>query len=164
MSALVNYPTDEMVAAAWIATIPGFTPAMAGTQLPPDADKAGQPTPWVETGFVTVAVVGGSPSADLPMGEPVIQCDCYATVPGSNFPPWNFAARLATSIVTATRSRTTIPRPLTITEGPVSYGVAVVKDASVTTSPRRLYDDVGDYARVQMDLSLAWIVVGEQLT
>jgi len=164
LPALDNYPTDELVAAAWIATIPGFSQAMVATQLPADADRAGNPAPWVATGFVTVAVAGGTPSPDLPEQSPVIQADCWATVPGSNKPPWFKANRLATAIVRAARNRTTVPRPLTITSGPVVYGVVSVRAAYVTTTPRRIYDDAGDYARYQLDLALSWVVPGEHIT
>lgn len=150
-------PNDELVATAWIASVPGFTPAMVGTQLPPDVNADGSVASWIATGYVTVSVVGGSPDPMLPINRPVLQVDCWATVPGSNKPPWNKAAALASAIRYATWDRTRIPRPLVATVAGVQYPLAVVQSAYIVTAPRRLYDDQGDYARYQADVALSWI-------
>jgi hypothetical protein len=155
--------TDELVCAQWIATIPGFTPAMVGTTLPPDVNADGSLAPWVATGFVTVAVVGGNPDPLLPVNWPVLQVDCWATVPGSNKPPWHQAAALAGAIRRATWDRRAVSRPLQITANGVAYPAAAVRSAYLTTAPRRLYDDQGDYAHYQADLSLSWVTVNDRL-
>lgn len=155
--------TDELVCAQWIATITGFTPAMVGTTLPPDVNADGSPAPWVTTGFVTVAVVGGGPDPQLPVNRPVLQIDCWATVPGSNKPPWNQAAALAGAIRRATWDRRAIARPLRITANGVAYPTAAVQTAYLATAFRRLYDDQGDYARYQADLFLSWVTVNDRL-
>lgn len=155
------FPSDEMVAAAWIGTVPGLSPAMVGTQLPPDAD--GGPADWVSTGYVTVAVVGGTPDAQLPVNRPVVQVDCWATNPGSNKPPWMMARAIGAAIQRATWDRYTIARPLAITVNGVAYPTAVVQTAYMATAFRRVYDDQADYARYQGDLALTWVTVNDTL-
>ena len=155
--------TDEVVAVAWIASIPGLSSAMVGTQLPDPVDANGMRAPWLTTGFVTVAVVGGTPGDMLPVNRPVIQVDCWTSVPGSNKPPWLMAAALASAIRRATWDRYTIARPLAITANGVVYPSAVVQSAYMATSFRRTYDDPGDYAQYQGDLALSWVTVNDHL-
>jgi hypothetical protein len=166
--ATVNLPlraTDELVAAAWIATIPGLNRDMVGSQLPPDANEDGSQASWVgnDAGFVQVAVVGGTSDPLLPVKRPVMQVDCWATLPGSNYPPWTQANRLAETIQYATWDRYNIARPLTITLNGVVYPAAVVQSAYLTTRPRRITDDAGDYARYSFDLALQWVTVDDRL-
>jgi len=157
------YPTDELVAVAWLATVPGLSLAMVGTALPPDVDPDGSPAAWLRTGYVTVSVAGGNPDPLLPVQRPVMQVDCWAVVPGSNKPPWNMAAAIAQTIVRATWDRYRIPRPLPISVGGVTYPTAVVQGAYVATTFRRLYDDQADYARLQGDLALSWMTANDRL-
>lgn len=165
---LVNLPTDELVAVAWISTIPGFTSGIVATQLPDSAAPDGTPADWVATppnGFVTVTVVGGGEDPLLPIHRPVCQVDCWATHPGaSNKPPWGWANRLAQHIAAATRDRIHLNRTLTISANGISYPAASVQGARMMTSPRRMWDDGGDFARYQFDLWLQWIQLSEVLT
>jgi hypothetical protein len=154
---------DELTAVAWLASIEGLSPQMVATRLPPDVDRNGQVAAWVKTGFVTVAVVGGNPDPMLPVSRPVIQVDCWATVPGSNKPPWWKAAAIATTIRRACWDRRRFARPLTITVHGVAYPVAVVQSAYMATAFRRIYDDAGDYARFQGDLALTWVQPGDRI-
>jgi hypothetical protein len=154
---------DELVAVAWLATVPGLSAAMVGTQLPPDVNADGTPAPWLGTGFVTVSVVGGNPDDLLPINQPVIQVDCWATVPGSNKPPWWKAYALASAIKRATWNRYQIPRPLLTKAANVAYPTAVVQSAYITTAFRRVYGDDSDYARLQGDLALTWITANDRL-
>lgn len=155
--------TDELVASAWIGSIPGLSAAMVGTQLPPDVNPDNSPADWVTTGFVTISVVGGNPDAQLPVNRPVVQVDCWATVPGSNKPPWNQCAAISRAIQHATWDRYTIARPLDVTVNDVAYPTAVVQTAYLVTAFRRLYDDEGDYARYQGDLALSWVTANDTL-
>lgn len=156
-------PSDEAVASAWIGSVLGLSMAMVDAQLPPDVNSDGTVAAWIGTGFVTVAVVGGTPDALLPVNRPVIQVDCWATVPGSNKPPWPKAAALAAAIRRATWDRYRIARPLAISVNGVTYPKAVVQSAYLATSFRRVYDDAGDYARFQADLALTWVTVNDRL-
>lgn len=160
LPALLN---DELVAVAWVGSIPDLSPQMVATRLPPDITPAGQPAAWLQTGFITVAVVGGNPDVMLPVSRPVIQVDCWAAVPGSGKPPWWKAAALGAVVTHATWSRRSISRPLDITVKGVAYPRAVVQGAYMATSFRRLYDDAGDYARYQADLALSWVCPGETI-
>lgn len=155
--------SDEYVAAAWIGSIPGLTPAMVGTQLPPDVNADGTVASWVSTGFVTVAVAGGNPDPLLPVNRAVMQVDCWATRPGSNKPPWPDAAVIAAAIRRATWDRYHIARPLSLSVNGVAYPTTVVQSAYLATGFRRLYDDAGDYARYQADLALTWVTVNDRL-
>jgi hypothetical protein len=156
-------PDDELVAVAWLASIPGFTRAMVDTQLPPGVNPDGSTAAWIGTGFITVAVAGGGPDPLLPVDRPVLQVDCWATVPGSNKPPWRKAAALASAIRYATRDRIRTPRPLSTTINGAEYPLAVVQSAYLATAFRRLYDDEGDYAHYQGDLALNWIAPTDRL-
>lgn len=155
---LTLVPNDELVAAAWIGSIAGLSPQMVATQLPADESA------WAANGFVTVSVAGGTPHPNLPLSRPVIQCDCWANNPASDKPPWFRAAALASAIRYACWSRTAIPRLLTITANGVSYPSAAVRDAYMATQPRRVYGDVGDYARYSCDIALVWAMTNDTLT
>lgn len=155
--------TDELVAVAWLASAPGLSPVMVGTTLPPDINPDGSPAPWLKTGYITVSVVGGNPDPLLPVSRPVIQVDCWATVPGSNKPPWNLAAALSRAVLRATWDRHRIPRALTPTAGGVTYPTAVVQSATIATTFRRMYDDDADYAHLSGDLHLSWVMAHDTL-
>jgi len=150
---LVN---TELVAVAWLGSLPGLSTQMVATQLPDDVTK------WAKTGFVVVTVVGGIIDAYMPVSLPVLQVDCYAVVPGSNKPPWFMANNLAMIIQRGCWERRSINRLLTITARGITYPSATVLTAYLTTPPRRLYEDPGDLARYQFDLALTWITSGDQ--
>jgi hypothetical protein len=142
---------SELVAVAWIESIPGFPPGIAGTQLPADT------TTWASTGFITVSVVGGSPDVDTPIRKPVMQIDCWACTPGSNLPPWFQAADLAEQVRLATYDEVAFGRELRPTINGITYPTAKAMTAYVLTEPRRIYDDVADYSRYSLTISLQWI-------
>lgn len=148
---------DEIVAAEWIATIPGFSRAMTGPVLPPDVNGDGSPAAWLATGFVTVMTAGGTPDALLPVHRPVIEVKCWAAVPGSNRPPWQMAKALGSAITKATWDRITMSRPLDPVVNGVACPRAVVQGARMLQHFRRLYADDADYAVVQADLWLEWV-------
>jgi hypothetical protein len=154
---------DELVTAAWIATIPGFTAEMTGAQLPPDTDEHGKPAAWLRTGFVTVASVGGTPDDMLPVNRPVMEVKCWAAVPGSDDPPWLMARALASAIQRAVWQRKGVNRLLTINVNGLAYPPAVVQGAYMAQTFRRIYADPGDYACYQADMGLTWITVGDRI-
>jgi hypothetical protein len=149
--------TSELAGIAWIGSIPGLSTQMVATTLPADD------TTWAPTGFITLAVVGGSPDINLPVKRPVFQVDCWAVKPGSNKPPWWRANVIAETIRNATLRRTGINRLLAITAGGVPYPGATVLTAYLLTEPRRLYSDAADYARYAFDLAMAWTTVRDQI-
>jgi len=144
-------PTTDLVAVAWIATITGLTADGVADQLPADQST------WTENGFVAVpATVGGTPHATSPVRRPVVQVDCWATNLNSDKIPWQRAAQLVEQIRFGTLDRRTFGRALTITNGPVSFGIATVKSARMLTEPRRIWSDAGDYGGYIFDLRLTW--------
>lgn len=149
---LALLPNSELVGVAFIGTITGLSPGMVATTLPAD-DQA-----WSGTGFVTVAVVGGSPHPDLAVRNPVMQVDCWAVKPGSGKPPWWKANAIAETIRNAAIQRTGVNRLLAITANGVTYPSAVVQAAWLVTEPRRRYADAADYALYSMDVAMTWTV------
>jgi hypothetical protein len=155
---LTLHTPNDLVAVAWIATIPGLTADGVATQLPSDE------TTWAAHGFVVVPLsVGGSPHSYVPVRQPVMQVECWATVPDSDKLPWWKANQLAEQIRFATYDRVTFGRALSISAGTVAYPGAAVKSAQMMTEPRRIWSDQGDYAGYTFDLRLNWIQVGETI-
>jgi len=149
--------TSELVAVAWIGSVPGLSLGMVATTLPADDSS------WPNAQFVTVAVIGGSPNIDLPVKAPVFQVDCWACKPGSNKPPWGKANALAEVIRYATLPRSGVNRLLTITANGVTYPPATVQAARLLTEPMRRYGDAADYANYSFDLAMTWVTAGDRI-
>jgi hypothetical protein len=151
-------PTTDLVAPAFVASIPGLTADGVGNVLPHDDSL------WSAHGYVLVpATVGGSPWSTGPVRRPVCQVECWATTPGSSRPPWGKAGQLAEQIRLATYDRHNFGRALAIVSGTVAFAGARVLGAMMLTEPRRVYGDVEDYAGIVFDLQLDWIAAGEVL-
>lgn len=147
--------TTELVALAWIASIPGLTADVVDLQLPADE------TTWAENGAIVVPTsVGGSPQSAVPIRRPVCQVECWATNPNSDVLPWGKANQLAEQVVAASFDRVAIARQVTATIGGVSYPPVKVSGAQVLTEPRRVWSDAGDYAGYLFDLLLTWAQAG----
>lgn len=135
---------------------------MTGERLPPDVTGDGRgrgsPAPWIRTGFVTVQGAGGGPDPNLPRHSPVLQVDCWATLPGSNDPPWHMCEALGEAITVATWQRARSVRTVVPVVNGVQYQAALVQGAYLATGFRRLYDDAADYARITANLALSWVV------
>lgn len=153
--AQLHSPTD-LVAVAWIASIPGLVADGVATQLPADETK------WAANGFVVVPVsVGGTPHSSIPVRRPVVQVETWATVPGSDRLPWNLANQLMEQIRFGTYDRGTFGRALSIRAGSVAYPAAHVLGARLMTEPRRIWSDLGDFAGYTADLMLHFVAAGE---
>ncbi|MCW2898568.1 MAG: hypothetical protein JWO67_833 [Streptosporangiaceae bacterium] len=139
----------EMVAIAWLLGCTGISNGMAASTLPKDN------TSWSATGFVTVSTLVGAPNPYYPLRNPVLQVDCWATVPGSNKPPWGIANNLAETVVAATYGAA----GRVVTLPAAGYPPARVLSAWVVTEPRRVYSDPADYARYMLHLGLTWAEV-----
>ena len=142
---------DEIVAIAWIFSIGGLQADGVATQLP--ASEAS----WNRFGFITVAVVGGSPGQEIPVRRPVFQVDCWANNPGSDKPPWWRANALAEQVRLGVYDRLRVHRGVSLIGGGKTYPPAAVLGAIMLTEPRRGYGDPGDYARYFFDLMLTWV-------
>jgi hypothetical protein len=148
----------DLVAAAWIRTIPGLVADGVATQLPSDEKT------WAANGFVVVPTnVGGTPHSTMPLHRPVVQVECWGTVPGSDKLPWGIPSQLAAQIFAGTQDRTTFGRPLSITANGITYPGARVLSAKMLTEPRRIWHDTGDYAGKTFDLALQWVGGGEEI-
>jgi hypothetical protein len=153
--AILHTPTD-LVAVAWIRSIPGLTADGVATQLPDDEES------WAENGFIVVpATVGGTPHDSIPLRRPVCQVEAWGTVPGSTRLPWGIPNQLIEQVRAGTYDRRHFGRPLAITAGGVTYPTATVKGATALTEPRRIWSDIGDYAGFAMDVRLDWTALGE---
>jgi hypothetical protein len=159
--------TSELVGISWIGSIPAIASLagtqMVATQLPADVNPDGTEAAWLQTGFITVKVVGGSPDIYLPVKKPVFEIACWAAKPGSNKPPWWQANVIAETIRYATLQRTGFNRVLTLGANGVAYPGAVVTSAYFATEFRRLYSDSADYALYQADLAVTWQTIGDTL-
>lgn len=152
MSTPVLRATPELVAIAWLKTVVGD---IVATTLPKPATDGS--LSWADTGFVTITTVGGSPNLYVPLREPAIGVDCWATNPSSQKPPWNKAACIAEAVVGACQAHATIPQTLIL---PAGYPAVQVRSAYVTGEPRRVPDDPSSYARYAIPgLILAWVEV-----
>lgn len=142
------HPNSELVAMAWLALVPGITPAMVATTLPQDT------TAWQSTGFIQVTGAGGDPGVDVPMSHPNVQLDFWA-VSGSAKPPMGKAMHLAQVVLTdGIRARAGFQRALSM---PVSgYRQAHLREILATGLPKRMPGDDGSYARVTMDVNFFW--------
>ncbi|WP_336156641.1 hypothetical protein [Amycolatopsis sp. VC5-11] len=150
MTAPFIYASDEAVTRAWLAQLSGFSAAMVGEVLPREANT------WAVTGFLTVAVAGGSTLPEARFESPVMDVRAWATTPGTDAPPWNMARNLATAVQAGTYRRE--PWFLQLAECSEN---AVVKTAWVLGKPRRAYGDFGDYAVYALDLVLNWVPVAK---
>lgn len=143
-------PNTELVAIAWIASVPGLSSDMVATTLP-------DPGAWSRDGFVTVTGGVGTTALDVPARSPVIQIDCYAVRQSSGKPPWGRVDLLCEHIIAETRERDRAVRDLAITAGPVTYPPARVSGVRALTEPRRAYGDPADWAHKLFDLQLTWV-------
>jgi len=145
------YPTDELVAAAWLAQrVDDLTSAMVATTLPSDTSK------WADAGFVQAqAVAGGRVSLDLPVRRPVVTLDFWAVSPGSNRPPWGLANRLVELVRHAVEAQT-YGQPVTLGG---AYLGARVQAVYAATAAARVEGDPSGYARYTQDLAIDWVLI-----
>lgn len=153
MSTPVLHASPELVAEAWLKTVVGD---IVSTTLPkPRADGT---LSWAATGFVTLALAGGSPNIYVPLRDPAIGLSFWAVNPGSQKPPWRQASNLAETVVTACQDHPNVPRRALVLPG--DYPDVQVKSAYVTGEPRRAPDDASSYARYDIPgLVIAWTEV-----
>lgn len=148
MSAPTLLANTDLVAQAWLATVPGITADMVGAVLP-------NVTAWEDKqGFITARTVGGADHPDYQLNGPVVTVDVYSYKAGSARPPWNQANNLATGIWLSARNREAPARDVTL---PGGYPPARVTAAWSMASPRRAYGDAGNFAHFILDLQLKWV-------
>lgn len=146
---MTYHPHSEMVAVAWLAGVTGLTADMVGTDLS-TADNA----TLAASGYVQVQAVAGTPDIYTPQRQPTVQVNCWALNSSSGRPPWNRAWHLANTIWDAVLDHPTVPRAVTT---PTGYNGARVMSVWPQTEPRVLPGDIGSYARISLDLTVAWV-------
>ena len=146
------HANSDLVAVAWIKSIPGLVADVVATQLP------SKEATWAANGAVIVPLsVGGTPHSTIPLRRPVVQVEAWGTVPGSDKLPWGIPSQLMEQIRMGCLDRTTFCRPLAISAGNVTYPYCRVLSARMLTEPRRIWSDAGDYAGFMCNLALQWI-------
>lgn len=140
-------PTTDLVAVAWLASVPGLSSGMVATKLPADNSN------WAAAGFVQIIAVGGTPELYVPVAAPVVGVSCWAVNPNSSKPPWGKANHLAELIRLATYDHQNVPRALSL---PANFGHARVTAAYFVSEPKRIPGDPANYARFDVDLALRW--------
>jgi hypothetical protein len=153
MSAPVLKPVNsELVAVAWLQSIPGVPTGKTAMTLPPREA-------WQATGFVTVdGIVGGTPHPDAPIYRPVIQLGFWAANEGSSItPPWGSAFILSEYVKRATEVDS--PHRSKVLTIPHGFEQALVRDVTVLTENRRHpVPSLESYAHVIMDVMLEWTI------
>jgi len=144
---------SELVAVAWVGSLPDLLPAMVSTTLPEDTSK------WESTGFITIGngsggVIGGSPNPNLALRNPVVSLHSWAIAAGSSKPPWGKSAQLLEHVIAGTYDEDDLRRLLLL---PTGYPMCSVLEAYPLSEPRRIPGDEGAYAHFQMDLQLHWV-------
>lgn len=142
-------PTAELVAQAWLATIPGITSSMVATVLPAKSPS------WATTGFLVAATAGGNSEMYVPVHRSLVQVDAVCFTADSARPPWGRVDQLAQTVADACYGDTGDGAQLTLTAGP-STGAARLLGAWLATEPQRLYGDDASLARKRLDVMLAW--------
>ena len=144
-------PSNEQVAVAWLGSIPGLSGKVA-TTLPSALED------WADTGFVTVAGVGGTPHLYYALQRPVVSVHFWACTLNGSRPPWGVAHDLYSLARYGTYSvldYSNVPRPLT--GFPAKYCNARVNLANFLAEPERRPGDPGDFAEYVANLELQWI-------
>lgn len=89
----IQHANSELVARAWLKTVPGLPVNQIGTTLPQDA------TTWEANGYVQLIAVGrGRSNMYYGYRAPVISVHCWAVQVGAQTPPWGKACDLAEAI------------------------------------------------------------------
>lgn len=151
MSAPLEPVNSELVAVAWVLSLPGIEPGQVAMTIPA-RDR------WPSNRFITVdAIVGGSPDRSVAeLRGPVVQYSCWALNPDSDtHPPWGRAFGLAERIVRCTEADSAHHAKVLTIRAP--FEQATLRDASVISEPGRFpIPDPASYARVRLDVQLIW--------
>jgi hypothetical protein len=156
--------TSELVTLAWLRGAVTAYDVAAGTTLQGPDPNTGILT-WGDTGFVTTTVVGGAPHSHLPLRQPVMSVDCWAThvdttgvprAPSRKQPPWGRANMIAELLVAAAYDAggDDGQRPVTL---PTGFPVARVVGAVVLGEPQRVRGDDANYAHFTFNLAISWL-------
>lgn len=141
-------PVTDLVAVAFLRTVPGLPVSNISTTLPKDVSA------WAD-GFVQAVGTGGTPGLYVPLDASVVNISCWATNVGSGKPPWGKANQLAALIKQECLNHAAFPKTLDMTSFG-DYTPARVHTTYFLTEPRRIPSDEGSYARYDGDLQINW--------
>lgn len=156
MAILGVYPDAEIVAAAWIMSIPGIEIDLADWRLPWDLN-----TPVIN-GYAQLTVVGGVPKQDVPYYETVMQIDCWVESPSEDRIFRMQASALAKQIQYATYDRKHVkrgvtPQPYLWNGQTITYANAHVSDVYCLQEPHRIVSpDNQLYEGYSFDAMFTW--------
>lgn len=140
-------PNSEIVVVSWLKAAVPYLGGRVATAAPADE------TTWAETGFTTIAVVGGTPENYVGWRMPVVSIDCWAMNLDSGRPLWNLAAQQTEQIREAVLAHATVGRAVQL---PPAYSGARVESAMLRTEPQRVRGDIANWAHFTMDVEFRW--------
>jgi hypothetical protein len=147
-----NRANTELVAQAWLASLPFLNTGMVNPRLPEGIEKD---TTAQANGFVTLMGTGGTPNMYVPERQPVVGLKAYGfPAPGSRKAPFNVANRLLENIIAATYDTASFNATLSLGNG---YPTARVHSAHAISEIRPSYGDSAYWAVYTLDLQMYWV-------
>lgn len=156
------YPTDELVAQAWLGQrVPEILAAGGAAMVAGTLPAVGSWSAFAGgLAFCQATLIPGNvPKVDVPLRNAVIQVDCWAVSSADSVKPaWNVAAQLVEAIWHFTNSPTAkYSSPIQIALA--NYAAANLKAVYPLNNPRRVPNDPSGYARFTIDLEVDWAPV-----
>lgn len=143
----------ELVAQAWLSSLPFLNNGMVNPRLPEGIEKQDAA---IASGFVTHVVVGGSPNIYVPEREPVLAVKAYGFPNvGGRKPQYDLASGLLESIVEATYDVDSFNAVLTLPSG---YPTVQVQQGHPVSEVRQSYGDRAYWAVYMVEIQLIWRV------
>jgi hypothetical protein len=151
-------PTSELVAVYWLKALTELHPDFISPILPGPDPESGNLS-WGASAYVQVQAVGGTPDIDVPLRNPVLSIDTWATNVGKKRAPWGRANNAAEAIVNAVwdldENSVLYRRPVNL---PAAYQDALVLNATAGEPARRPSDEA-NYAHYGFELTLNWVAL-----
>ena len=153
MSSPTLYANSQLVAQAWLASLPGLTAAMIGRSLPAESAWAGSAG---TTGYIVVNTTGGTPSVEIPFYHPVVTCYPTAKQLNSDVTTWGLVENLSQIIERGCQNWAGTHLVLALTENGVTYPSASVVGVKAVQHGRPVFGDTGDLTQYRVDIQLDW--------
>jgi hypothetical protein len=140
-------PSPELVAHAWLASLPQLAGQGVGGDLPPVSTWSGEV-------FIQTTAVSGGADPYTPLRSPVVQLDVWAATVHSDRPAWYRAAAYCEYIRDATygslgHGLLDMPFP--------GYAPARLGSVEAHGDPRKAMGDVTGMAHYQLDLQFTYV-------
>lgn len=144
---ILNHPTSEFVAAAWLSAV---LPVGVATSLP--KRETWSTYSGTVKGFATVSIVGGS-TRDFGLRAPVVSVGTWAAVIGSDNPQWGAASQLAEIVVAECLK---LVPDVRVVKQSDKYASALVHTVRLNAEPRRIPDQDASVAHFETEFVLVW--------